>query len=96
MFVHSWLALGFRHGTAVGLLTSDRAHANSVSPAVHPKASQDYKNNIQTEQKYIFAGLLGGVLICLIVAVVELFTLNLLMRQTTKHRAMTYQGLVRF
>ena len=25
---------------------------------------------------------------------VELFTLNILMRQTTKHRAMTYQGLV--
>jgi hypothetical protein len=43
----------------------------------------------------LHAGLLGGVLICLIIAAVELFTLRVLMRQSTKHRSITYQGLVR-
>lgn len=45
---------------------------------------------------FICAGLLGGILLCFIVASIEYFTLNILMRQSTKHGAITYQGLVRF
>ena len=42
------------------------------------------------------SGLFGGTAMCILVALIELLTLYILMRQSTKHRAMTYQGLVRF
>lgn len=41
------------------------------------------------------SGLLGGLILCLSVAFMELFTLKVLMRQSQKHKAVSYQSLVR-
>ena len=42
------------------------------------------------------AGILGGLCLCIVVASVEYFTLNIIARQSTIHGSITYQGLVRF
>lgn len=46
--------------------------------------------------KLHFAGILGGLCLCIVVASIEYFTLNIIARQSTIHGSITYQGLVRF
>jgi hypothetical protein len=55
----------------------------------------DFKIENLFEEQCIDAGLVGGVCLCVLVACIEYFTLNILARHSAIHRSTTFQGLVR-